>query len=112
MTARGPVMARSSVRSEAFMVDGGRILRWGKDGEEAARRSNEATLTSDRVYRWLTPSRSAFPTLPTVLALGRCLCHEEPGPGKFVSPRSQGRSYFFGQRFWPVREVAEENEST
>jgi chemotaxis family two-component system response regulator Rcp1 len=36
MRARGPVMLRNSVRSAAFMVDEGRILRCEEDGEAGA----------------------------------------------------------------------------
>src|SRR6266852_1583550 len=67
-------------------------------------------VPSDRVFHWLTPSRSASPILPTAPAPDPRLSHAELAPGKFVSPRSQGRSCFFGQRLPPVRDARAENE--
>src|SRR5712692_2983898 len=74
------------------------------------RKSKEAILTSDRVFRWLTLSRSASPILPTAPVPDPRLSHAELAPSKFVSPRSPWRSCFFGQRFPPVRDAAAENE--
>ena len=42
----GAAMKRSSVRREAFLVDGGRILRWEKDGAERKVKTPDTRPTS------------------------------------------------------------------
>ena len=66
-----PLMARSSVRREVFMIGLSLV-----DTEPSFSFSNFA---------------NSYPQLPDSLSLPDA----EPGPSKFVSPRSQERSYFF-----------------
>src|SRR5208283_2252929 len=81
----------------------------------AARKSGRATncrrpeLTWDRVFHWLTQSRSACAILPTAREPDPRLPHEEPSPSTFEAPRWRRHSHFFLRRFHPARNAVAEN---